>query len=142
MLSAWRQQDLPRQNQIVVFGFLHAEADEILKTVTPDVISLDIHMPVEDGVSFLGRLMKQKFIPVVLVTSLNLDDSDKVFEALSLGAIEYIKKPDYNDMEDAGDMICEKFKVASCIRQKGQAPMQRFMLWRCPAKGCISAAIS
>jgi two-component system chemotaxis response regulator CheB len=95
-----------------------AEADTLLKTLTPDVITLDIHMPVEDGVSFLGRLMARRFIPVVLVTSASMSESEKVFEALSLGAIDYIQKPAFDELEEVGSLIRDKLKVASRVKDR------------------------
>jgi two-component system chemotaxis response regulator CheB len=93
------------------------EADELLKTLNPDVLTLDIHMPGEDGVSFLGRLLARKFIPAVMVTSVSMTESEKVFDALALGAIDYIKKPAMEEFEDMSIILCEKLKMAAKIKE-------------------------
>ncbi len=63
---------------------------EEIKHKRPDVISLDIEMPGLSGVEFLKQLIPVTPIPTVLVSSLNFG----VFEALSVGAVDFVKKPD------------------------------------------------
>jgi two-component system chemotaxis response regulator CheB len=57
----------------------------------PDVITLDLEMPVMDGFAFLRWLMANKATPVIAVSSKSSDRS--VFKALDLGAIDFIAKP-------------------------------------------------
>lgn len=59
----------------------------------PDVITLDIEMPRMDGLTFLSKLMKQHPIPVVVISSVADETSDKGIKALNLGASEIIPKP-------------------------------------------------
>lgn len=59
----------------------------------PDVITLDIEMPRMDGLTFLGKLMKQHPIPVVVISSIAAEGSEKGIRALQLGASEIITKP-------------------------------------------------
>src|SRR5438874_1967083 len=60
----------------------------------PDVITLDLEMPVMDGFSFLRWLMQNRPTPVIAVSSRSSDRS--VFKALDLGAIDFIVKPGGN----------------------------------------------
>jgi two-component system chemotaxis response regulator CheB len=57
----------------------------------PDVITLDLEMPVMDGFSFLRWLMQNRPTPVIVVSSRASDKS--VFKALDLGAVDFIAKP-------------------------------------------------
>ncbi len=57
----------------------------------PDVITLDFEMPEMDGFSFLRWIMKERPMPVVMVTSYS--DSATVFRALELGAVDFVAKP-------------------------------------------------
>lgn len=57
----------------------------------PDLITLDLEMPVMDGFSFLRWLMVNRPTPVIVVSSKATDRS--VFKALELGAVEFIAKP-------------------------------------------------
>ena len=84
---------LPMINsKITVVG--HAmNAFDAMKKVTslkPDVISLDVEMPGMNGIDFLKKLIPEHPIPVVLVSSLNVG----VFDALSYGAVDFVRKPD------------------------------------------------
>jgi two-component system, chemotaxis family, protein-glutamate methylesterase/glutaminase len=57
----------------------------------PDVVTLDLEMPVMDGFAFLRWLMMNQPTPVVVVSSRSSDRS--VFKALELGAVDFIAKP-------------------------------------------------
>jgi len=59
----------------------------------PDVITLDINMPVMDGLTFLSRVMTEMPCPVGMVSSLTERDALATFEALHLGAVDYVTKP-------------------------------------------------
>lgn len=65
----------------------------------PDVITLDIEMPRMDGLTFLRKLMKQHPIPVVVISSVTGEGSDKGIKALQLGAREIITKPILSNQE-------------------------------------------
>ena len=59
----------------------------------PDVITLDINMPEMDGLTALSLLMAERPVPVVMVSSLTEKGALATFEALALGAVDYILKP-------------------------------------------------
>jgi two-component system chemotaxis response regulator CheB len=59
----------------------------------PDVLTLDIEMPRMDGLTFLRRLMKQRPLPVVIVSSVTQTGSAASIDALAAGAIDVIAKP-------------------------------------------------
>ncbi|CDH46881.1 chemotaxis-specific protein-glutamate methyltransferase CheB [Candidatus Contendibacter odensensis] len=70
-----------------------AEALAELAVFQPDVISLDINMPEMDGMTALSRIMVERPCPVVMVSSLTEKGALATFEALSLGAVDYVCKP-------------------------------------------------
>ncbi|UOQ47857.1 chemotaxis response regulator protein-glutamate methylesterase [Gracilibacillus caseinilyticus] len=59
----------------------------------PDVITLDVEMPIMDGITTLSEIMRIKPTPVVMLSSLTKSGADKTIEALSLGAVDVIAKP-------------------------------------------------
>ncbi|SEN58082.1 two-component system, chemotaxis family, response regulator CheB [Amphibacillus marinus] len=69
------------------------EAIKKVKELSPDVITLDVEMPVMDGMTTLAEIMKVKPIPIVMLSSLTKEGADKTFEALELGAVDFITKP-------------------------------------------------
>lgn len=59
----------------------------------PDVVTLDINMPEMDGLTALSLIMNSRKVPVVMVSSLSEKGALATFEALALGAVDYIAKP-------------------------------------------------
>lgn len=66
---------------------------EKMKSTWPDVIILDIEMPRMDGITFLRKIMSEKPTPVVICSTLTLENSEETMRALSLGAVDIITKP-------------------------------------------------
>jgi two-component system chemotaxis response regulator CheB len=64
-----------------------------LDSFMPDVITLDINMPVMDGLACLKRIMQQRPTPVIMVSSLTQENADETLQALDLGAVDYVAKP-------------------------------------------------
>jgi two-component system, chemotaxis family, protein-glutamate methylesterase/glutaminase len=66
---------------------------EKIKSLTPDVLTLDVEMPGMNGISFLEKLMTLAPMPVVMVSAFAGGASDVTARALGLGAIDVIAKP-------------------------------------------------
>ena len=67
-------------------------AIEKIKQLKPDLVTLDIEMPRMDGLTALGRIMKECPTPVLMVSSLTLEGADVTLKALELGAVDFIPK--------------------------------------------------
>ena len=91
------------------------EAVEFVEEVDFDAITMDINMPVMDGLSAVKEIMKNKPTPIIMVSSLTQDDAEVTFEALDLGAVDYVPKPGTISLnvEDTKQEIIEKVKMAS-----------------------------
>jgi two-component system chemotaxis response regulator CheB len=93
-------------------------AREKIKELHPDVLTLDVEMPRMDGVTFLKNLMRLHPLPVVMVSTLTEKGADVTFEALDLGAVDFVTKPKIdlvNTFEDYTHEICSKVKAASRV---------------------------
>jgi two-component system chemotaxis response regulator CheB len=91
-------------------------AREKIKSLAPDVITLDIEMPKMDGITFLRNLMRLRPMPVVMISTLTQKGAPSTLEALEIGAVDYIGKPSADNPEllsDYADEILEKVKMAS-----------------------------
>ncbi len=115
------------------------EALEKIKELKPDVISLDIQMPVMDGLTMLKQLNTVQPTPVVMMSTLTKDGAKETIEALELGAFDFVAKPrniykvDTEEIRlelieklvlaaEAGEKSSRKFKP-SIARAMGQSPM-------------------
>ena len=99
-------------SSIEVIGEL-GSAEEVslfLQKSKPDVMTLDINLPNKSGVELLKELDKDLQVPTILITSLNINDSNKVFEALEAGAVDYIQKPEMGDIRAQSQIIRDKVK--------------------------------
>ncbi|MBI1362956.1 MAG: chemotaxis-specific protein-glutamate methyltransferase CheB [Proteobacteria bacterium] len=94
------------------------EAIELLKTHTPDVMTLDVEMPNMDGLTFLEKIMRLKPLPVVMVSTLTARGSQMAIKALELGAVDVVGKPTSaaKDLEPAALQIIQKVREAACAR--------------------------
>lgn len=94
-------------------------AAERMKTVIPDVITLDVEMPRMDGLTFLQKLMSQHPIPVVMCSSLAESGSETALKALEYGAVDIITKPKMGTkqfIEESKMRICDAVKGAAAAR--------------------------
>jgi two-component system, chemotaxis family, protein-glutamate methylesterase/glutaminase len=97
-------------------------AREKIKSLHPDVLTLDIEMPRTDGLTFLEKLMRGHPMPVVMISSLTDRGAETTLRALTLGAVDYIAKPKLDvsngTIEQASDIIA-KVKGAAKVRVRG-----------------------
>ena len=89
------------------------EARDAILACKPDVMTLDVELPRMSGIEFLRKLMPQYPLPVVVISSL----SDKVFDALKAGAVDFVAKPAVTSRAQLEDFIRNellvKIKIAS-----------------------------
>ena len=94
-------------------------AREMIRALSPDVLTLDIEMPKMDGLDFLERLMRLRPTPVVMVSTMTERGAEVTLKALELGAIDFVSKPRLGiaaGLQDLAADICEKIRVASKAR--------------------------
>jgi two-component system chemotaxis response regulator CheB len=95
------------------------DAIEKIKLYKPDVVTMDVEMPVMDGLTALERIMADAPIPVVMLSSYTKEGADATVKALELGAIDFISKPSSIfkvNTEDIIKEINEKIVVASKVK--------------------------
>lgn len=92
------------------------EGIEKAKELSPDVITLDVEMPVMNGLDALDRLMKSHPLPVIMLSSLTQEGAAATIRALELGAVDFITKPSGSislDIHKVAAQIIEKVKAAA-----------------------------
>jgi two-component system chemotaxis response regulator CheB len=96
-------------------------ARERIKTLNPDVITLDIEMPKMDGLAFLEKLMQLRPTPVIMISSLTERNAGVTLRALELGAVDFITKPKLDISEGIqaySELIAEKIRIAAKAKPK------------------------
>ena len=95
-------------------------AREMIRSLNPDVLTLDIEMPNMNGLSFLKRLMRVRPMPVVMLSSHTQEGSDIAFRALAMGAVDFVGKPVAGETtdDDYAQLIVEKIRGAYAARDK------------------------
>lgn len=100
-----------RENFEVLVAKNGAVGLEMAVKEMPDLILLDIIMPIMDGITMLEKLRKDKRvkkIPVIMLT--NLSDSDRVEEARKQGVNDYLVKADWK-LDDVVKKVEEKLNI-------------------------------
>ena len=92
------------------------QARDAIIECKPDVMTLDVELPRMSGIEFLRKLMPQYPLATIVISAL----SDKVFDALSAGAVDFVEKPSVTDREQLNQFLNQelpaKIKTASMAR--------------------------
>ncbi|MFA5843257.1 MAG: chemotaxis-specific protein-glutamate methyltransferase CheB [Coriobacteriia bacterium] len=96
------------------------EAVDLVASLRPDLVTMDIHMPRMDGLEATERIMAYTPTPILVVSSsVHGEGMGRAFDALSSGALEVIKKPepsDWQDMQKIGRTMIRTVKILSKVR--------------------------
>ena len=91
-------------------------AREMIRELNPDVITLDIEMPKMDGIDFLGRIMRLRPMPELMISTLTERGAEITMRALELGAVDFVSKPRVgvaNGLSQLSTEIVEKIRIAA-----------------------------
>ncbi|MBR1658415.1 MAG: chemotaxis response regulator protein-glutamate methylesterase [Synergistaceae bacterium] len=95
------------------------EAVEQVKELRPDVVTMDVEMPVMDGLTALKEIMRTRPVPVVMLSTMTQEGAETTLKALSLGCVDYVGKPSGSislNIKEAGKEIIEKVIAASSAK--------------------------
>lgn len=87
--------------------------------LSPDVVTLDVEMPVLDGLETLKEIMRSSPRPVVMISALTQEGARQTMEALELGAVDFVPKPDAGFSASIMDLRTEilmKVKAAASVK--------------------------
>lgn len=118
------------------------EGWDAIQALRPDVLTLDLELPGRHGLKLLARVLKQDPLPVLIVSAFGGPGADNTIQALELGAIDFIEKPDGSTHTLEGFMkhLTSALQRASLSRRmfahRAEAPAQaRGALASAPSRG-------
>jgi two-component system chemotaxis response regulator CheB len=110
------------EKDIVVIGTAVNGKDAIdkVKKLKPDVITLDIEMPIMNGFEALEMIMKENPTPVVMVSSLTKAHAEATIRSLNLGAVDFIAKEggSISTVNNIRDDVIAKCRMAAKVNVK------------------------
>lgn len=112
---------LSEDPRIAVIGTARNGEDGIkkIKELKPDVVTLDVEMPILDGLSALKRIMSEHPVPVLMLSSTTKEGAENTIQAMQMGALDFIAKPSGSislDLYKVKDELVSKVLLASKVQ--------------------------
>lgn len=98
---------------------------EKARQLKPDVITMDVNMPGQDGITALQYIVHEKICPVIMVSSLTQEGATTTFEALELGAFDFVAKPGgtvSSNMDSVSAELLAKIRAAVQSKSRRRKP--------------------
>ncbi len=95
------------------------EALEKILDLKPDVVTMDVNLPIMDGISVLEEVMKKQPTRIIMVSAYTREGTNATIKALEAGAVDFIAKPSGEislDIYKLKDEIVSKIKLAANIK--------------------------
>lgn len=107
------QDFLSEHPSIEVIGTARDGRDALkkIKTLRPDVVTMDIEMPVLNGLDALQLIMEEHPVPVLMLSSTTTQGAENTMQAIAYGAIDFIAKP-------SGPISLDLYKIKEELTQK------------------------
>jgi two-component system chemotaxis response regulator CheB len=137
-----------------------AEALHLVNKLNPDVITLDINMPVMDGLTTVKYLMIKSPKPILMFSTLTSEGARETFDALRYGAIDFMLKPSHaahQSLEEQRARIIEKVIMAGRVKvdairflrsssqkkeQNGKSSHCRYLFALGASEGCFGTLLN
>jgi two-component system, chemotaxis family, protein-glutamate methylesterase/glutaminase len=129
--------------EIEIVGTARDGREAVLQAarLKPDVITLDVEMPEISGLEALPALLAVHEVPVVMVSALTQEGADVTLQALELGAVDFMPKPERNqlaEMRASRDLLVAK--VLAAAQSRVRRPRRAARLQKAPAAAPSSAS--
>ncbi len=98
-----------------------------MKRLSPDLITMDVNMPVMDGSTALKHIMIGSPCPVLIMSNLLPSSYDTLLSFLNLGATDFMSKP-----VKSSNIILQQQRIVERVHKAAKAKMKRFQLMRRP----------
>lgn len=103
------------------------QAVEKALALQPDVVVLDMYMGEYDGLYAVKNILKERKIPILILSSVGNTNLDPILEALHLGAFDYLNKPKNGNskVREVGIQLVDKVRVAGGQKKRGLKTVKR-----------------
>lgn len=130
---------LTTSNRVKVVGMASngEEAISLIDDLSPDLVTLDVNMPVMDGTSTIKHIMIKKPCPVVITSNPGDGSPKAIFNFLELGAVDFMSKPTKNQ-----DILVQQQKIIERIRIAATAKVGNFRIARIPKVKAVNPVSS
>ncbi|MBM7659343.1 two-component system chemotaxis response regulator CheB [Bacillus mesophilus] len=118
MISSFLEED--HRFEIVAVARNGKDAVEKVKELKPDVVTLDVEMPILNGIDALKEIMRVEPVPVVMLSSTTKEGAENTIIAMQYGAVDFIAKPSGAislDIDKVKDEIIQKVYHASKVKK-------------------------
>lgn len=104
------------------------EALDLVRSLQPTVITMDVTMPRMDGIEAVAKIMEQYPTPIVMLSALTHEGAEVTIQALQLGAVDFFCKPSVVSpvgSTESSDELIQKIKMAAGIeKSRLRAPLR------------------
>ncbi len=107
------------------------ESLKMIRDLKPDVITMDIDMPIMDGLTAIRHIMIETPVPIVALSSL-VTDGAVTFEALRLGVVDFVPKPSgavSRDIDKSKQIIINRVKIAQNVNLENIRRVRLLKSW-------------
>ncbi len=98
-----------------------------MKSLIPDLITMDVNMPVMDGSTALKHIMIESPCPVIIMSNLLPSSYDTLLSFLNLGAVDFMSKP-----VKSSNILVQQQRIVDRVHRAAKADVKRFQRLRCP----------
>lgn len=116
-----------KQAKVVGMASNGREAISLIDDLSPDLVTLDVNMPVMDGTSTIKHIMIKNPCPVVITSNPGDGSSKTIFNFLELGAVDFMSKPTRNQ-----DILVQQRKIIERVNIAATAKVENFRIARLP----------
>ncbi|WP_127531905.1 protein-glutamate methylesterase/protein-glutamine glutaminase [Paenibacillus kobensis] len=116
------------QFEVVATASNGKEAIDAVDTFKPDAVTMDLEMPVMNGLEALKQIMAVRPLPVIMLSGISDENTRDTIKALQSGAFDFIRKPAIDgsvDIEQVGGQLLDKLRIAVLVGRSRLKPEAR-----------------
>jgi len=108
--------------EVIGEGTNGEEALRLTKALSPDLVTMDIAMPVMDGIEAVGRIMAEQPTPILMFSALTREGARATLAALEAGAVDFVPKIGSGDQQSSAEALRQRvLEVAASATGKRSA---------------------